>query len=107
MMARYIDAEALKRNIRVNLMPNVDIDGTVSVENAERYFLNLIDKTSTADVVEVKHGVWILEHEVVYDDCDTYLETMYKCSICGRYEHTQEPYCHCGAKMHLEEGAET
>ena len=60
-----------------------------------------------ADFVEVKHGVWILEHEVVYDDCDTYLETMYKCSICGRYEHTQEPYCHCGAKMDLEEGAET
>lgn len=53
-MARYIDAETLKRNIRVNLMPNVDIDGTVSVENAERYFLNLIDKTITADVVEVE-----------------------------------------------------
>ena len=48
-----IDTEKLKRNIRVNLMPNVDIDGTVTVENAERYFLNLIDKTSTADVVEV------------------------------------------------------
>ena len=52
-MARYIDAEKLKSNIRVNLMPNVDVDGTVTVENAERYFLNLIDKTSTADVVEV------------------------------------------------------
>ena len=52
-MARYIDAENLKRNIRVNLMPNVDVDGTVTVENAERYFLNLIDKTSEADVVEV------------------------------------------------------
>ncbi len=49
----YIDAENLKRNIRVNLMPNVDVDGTVTVENAERYFLNLIDKTSTANVVEV------------------------------------------------------
>lgn len=35
-MAKYIDAETLKRNIRVNLMPNVDVDGTVSVENAER-----------------------------------------------------------------------
>ena len=52
-MARYIDAETLKRNIRVNLMPNVDVDGTITVENAERYFLNLIEKTSTADVVEV------------------------------------------------------
>ena len=52
-MARFIDAEILKRNIRVNLMPNVDFDGLVTVENAERYFLNLIEKTSTADVVEV------------------------------------------------------
>lgn len=58
----YVDTEKLKRNVRVNLMPNVDVDGTVTVENAERYFLNLIDKTSTADVVEVvrcgkcKHG---------------------------------------------------
>ena len=52
-MARYIDAELLKKNIRVNLMPNVDVEGTVTVENAERYFLNLIDKASSADVVEV------------------------------------------------------
>lgn len=50
----YVDAEKLKKNVRVNLMPNVDVDGTVTVENAERYFLNLIDKTSTADVVEVE-----------------------------------------------------
>jgi hypothetical protein len=28
-------------------------DGTVTVENAERYFLNLIKKQPTADVVEV------------------------------------------------------
>lgn len=52
-MARYIDADVLKRNIRINLMPNVDVDGTVTVENAERYFLNLIDKSSTADVAEI------------------------------------------------------
>ncbi len=49
----YVDTETLKRNIRVNFMPNVDIDGTVTVENAERYFLNLIEKTSTVDVVKV------------------------------------------------------
>ena len=52
-MERYVNNETLKRNIRVNFMPNVDVDGTVAVENAERYFLNLIDKTSTADVAEV------------------------------------------------------
>ena len=98
----YVDAEILKRNIRVNLMPNVDIDGTVTVENAERYFLNLIDKTSTADVVEVKHGEWIIETRVIgVEEC--FRGT---CSVCGRTvarRRTKDilelPYCHCGAKM--------
>lgn len=49
----YVDIEKLKKNIRVNLIPNVDIDGTVTVEDAERYFLNMINKTSAVDVVEV------------------------------------------------------
>lgn len=94
-MARYIDAEKLKRNIRVNLMPNVDVDGTVTVENAERYFLNLIDKTSTADVAEVKHGQW---WRYGYK---------YECSICrakinldGTPIQNGMYYCpNCGARM--------
>ena len=65
-MARYIDAETLKKNIRVNLMPNVDVDGTVTVENAERYFLNLIEKTTTADVEEVPK--WIDVNERLPDE---------------------------------------
>lgn len=94
----YIDKELLKRNIRVNLMPNVDIDGTVTVENAERYFLNLIDKTSTADVEEVKHGEWKHSMEVG----QTYNYHYWNCSLCGASAFTSgyEKYCHeCGAKM--------
>lgn len=87
----YVDTEKLKRNIRVNLMPNVDSDGTVTVENAERYFLNLIDKTSTADVAEVKHGYWIEDGEYQV------------CSECGEEHHWDEyraTYCEdCGAIM--------
>lgn len=52
-MARYIDADKLALEVQRYLMPNVDDDGTVTVENAERYFLNLIKKQPTADVVEV------------------------------------------------------
>ena len=91
----YVDIEKLKRNIRVNLMPNVDIDGTVAVEDAERYFLNLIDKTPIADVVEVKHGEWKLHP----DGSGT-------CSCCNRtqksvwdYDNTQNFCGHCGANM--------
>ena len=33
---------ALEVMVQRHLMPNVDIDGTVSVENAERWFLKLL-----------------------------------------------------------------
>ena len=80
-------------------MPNVDIDGTVAVEDAERYFLNLIDKTSTADVMEVKHGEWIKE--------DNGTQYWYQCSECSerppynRYKELWLSACcpNCGAKM--------
>lgn len=94
----YIDAEKIKRHIRVNLMPNVDVDGTITVENAERYFLNLIDKTSTADVTEVKHGGWV----------DAYISGVhhYRCTNCGEYieaiwtANFDYSYCpNCGALM--------
>ncbi len=92
----YVDTEKLKRNIRVNLMPNVDLDGTVTVENAERYFLNLIEKTSTADVEEVKHAEW--SHLGADEWC---------CTNCGEVVTTEgswdiplKKYCNeCGAKM--------
>ncbi len=48
--ARYIDAEALKLNIQRYIIPNIDDDGTVSVENAERYFISLLDKAPAEDV---------------------------------------------------------
>ena len=113
----YIDTEKLKRNIRVNLMPNVDADGTVTVENAERYFLNLIEKTSTADVIEVKHGEWIYKHRhrggferrTAYDEFNNphtvTLDNRYECdepycSVCGKLGGGFLNYCgNCGAKM--------
>lgn len=110
-MARYIDAEIPKKNTRANLMPNVDIDGTITVENAERHFLNLIDKTPTADVEEVRHGEWVLMGTEMFMD-GSYASKLC-CSLCSRevgvcHEHDSDkysyakvmyPYCHCGAKM--------
>lgn len=94
----YVEAEKLKRNIRVNLMPNVDVDGTVTVENAERFFLDLIDKTSTADVEEVKHAYW--EEHVEKGNC--FEHAYYICTNCGvgALDEGYEIRCHhCGAKM--------
>ena len=92
----YVDTEKLKKNIRVNLIPNVDVDGTVTVENAERHFINLIDKTSTTDVEEVKHGEWIVVGRTKSRSA------ILKCSNCERVRkgHGKSTFCpDCGAKM--------
>lgn len=49
----YISKEALVIDVQRYLNPNVDDDGTVTVENAERWFLSLINNQPIADVVEV------------------------------------------------------
>lgn len=51
--SKYIDCETIAREVKTHLMPNVDDDGTVTVENAERYFLNLLAKQPAEDVVKV------------------------------------------------------
>ena len=53
---KQIDADSLKLKVQRYLMPNVDDDGTVSVENAERYFLHLIDKEE-----EIKKPIIFIE----------------------------------------------
>jgi hypothetical protein len=58
----------------------------------------LITKYPTADVVEVKHGEWILTKTEIGWNCTEY-PAEYTCSVCGRKEKQEEPYCHCGAKM--------
>ena len=50
-MARYGDLDAVKLKVQRHLIPNTDDDGTVSVEDAERWFLKLLDEEPTADVV--------------------------------------------------------
>ena len=54
-MNKYINANAVKLDIRRYLMPNVDDDGTVTVENAERHFLNLLDNAPAEEVEKVVH----------------------------------------------------
>lgn len=70
-----------------------------------------ISQTPAADVVEVRHGRWVPEiHHtylpVEYDDAGgpiLHEYTSYRCSLCGREETKEEPYCHCGARMDKED----
>lgn len=63
-----------------------------------------------ADVAEVRHGRWNPEiHHtdipVEYDqngDPILHEYTSFRCSLCGREELKEEPYCHCGARMGKE-----
>lgn len=61
------------------------------------------DELPTADVEPVRHGEWRLVRRMAA--CGEY-----ECSVCGRIETfgcfnkpENNPYCHCGAKMELEE----
>ena len=58
----------------------------------------------TVDAVEVVHGRWEPHYETFDEDKAVGVlggeyQTGWLCSVCGRYEPTEEPYCNCGAKM--------
>jgi hypothetical protein len=57
------------------------------------------------DAEPVRHGRWEADMVTEYKTYPAYTyKSGYKCSLCGRRERTnKEPYCHCGAKMDLEE----
>lgn len=73
--------------------------GFCDIENAAR----LINGIPAADVEPVRHGEWRLVRRMAA--CGEY-----ECSVCGRIETfgcfnkpENNPYCHCGAKMDLED----
>ena len=74
--------------------------GTCSSDNV--LLKHLLEDTPTADVVEVKHGKWMVTKTERSWNCAEY-PTEYTCSECGRTEHQIEPYCNCGAKMDKED----
>ena len=102
-MPEYIERETVVTKVKTYIMPNVDIDGTVSIENAERYFLNLLAETPAVDVVEVKHGEWVKKpSRFGLEGFSTFA-----CSVCDKRFtfHPGYDFCPgCGADM--REGVE-
>ena len=100
-MARYIDAdkfiEELKELQQVH-SPSMSKIANEAIDLGLSLAMRTARKSPTADVVEVKHGEWILtKTEFGWNCCEYPVE--YTCSVCGRTEKYEEPYCHCGAKM--------
>lgn len=101
-MSDYISREAAKQILSVLL-----------VKDAAECACNLIDSVFPADVEPVRHGKWNIR---LADEMTLCLE----CSECGRKVDNIDlhylleageygeacrryPYCHCGAKMELED----
>ena len=95
-MSRYIDADKIKWREEKDQIFGRDI------VFAELWQVNEIP---TADVKEVKHGIWYVIH-----DEDWFGGGRYECSECGYgfsfggfHEMDEQYYCpHCGAEMEVE-----
>lgn len=63
-MSKYIDAESLAAKVRKYLNPYTDESGMVSVENADRWFLSLIENEPTVDVIILPCPIGTLVYQI-------------------------------------------
>ena len=99
-MSDCISREALMKRLGKNLA--ACNPGTFS-ELCYADAIETVKHFPAADVEPVRHGEWRLVRRMAA--CGEY-----ECSVCGRIETfgcfnkpENNPYCHCGAKMDLEE----
>lgn len=107
-MARYIDADKLMHTLGIadECKKCTFCIGAICTNESD--FVDActaIAEAPTADVQEVKHGIWYVIH-----DEDWFGGGRYECSECGYgfsfggfHEMDEQYYCpHCGAKMEVE-----
>lgn len=101
MQKEYIEREAARIAYKMSLKSNNHIvEGASAIHVQEhRHILHILDKIPAADVVEVRHGRWLLERT---PDGKPYC---FHCSVCDDDFHhigimTVYDYCpNCGAYM--------
>ena len=94
-MAEYYEAETLLEFVKQN---TPHIDGETTMKCVERAIRN----APTADVVEVKHGEWIVAEECKTPLSHGYIRTekTYICPFCHYHFRKKMKHCgECGAKM--------
>jgi DNA-directed RNA polymerase subunit RPC12/RpoP len=103
-MPEYIDKETVLQDMAERYdCYNPEIEADRNIRKGLIFARMIIDKQSTADVQEIKHGKW------EYDSGDVGY-TNYLCSECKNFLTFYEeidlyPYCpYCGAKMEVENG---
>lgn len=106
-MARYIDADEFCGWLETVLKdfgePNINIRPVAfGSQNALRSVLEVVKKQPTADVVEVKHGEWIIQPKIQIPLSYAYIRKMllYSCPYCKKEYRQKMNYCgNCGTKM--------
>lgn len=98
-MSRYIDAEEFIEDIKIEYT-NFMMDGLKGTPRrmalSAKDVVERINEIPTADVQEVKHGIWTTKR-TLYHDGETY------CSLCDYESEAKHKYCpSCGAKMDEE-----
>jgi hypothetical protein len=95
-MAEHIEREALIRRLKASPLGMRDASGCF----VKTGIIDLVKRQPAADVVEVRHGVWVETKPQPRSEKSCLKNYIfYKCSLCGRFEMHKEPYCNCGAKM--------
>lgn len=97
-MAEYIEKEKLMAfPIRIDHYDekNGNLQFVLGIESVLEYAENL----PTVDAEPVRHGKWIPIIDRPTWACAFHKLAGYQCSLCGRIEKENEPYCNCGAKM--------
>ncbi|MBO4854069.1 MAG: hypothetical protein J5482_02840 [Oscillospiraceae bacterium] len=93
-MKEYIEREAV-----LDTLAKDDLKRTDEEKVAVLYCYDRIKKVPAADVVEVRHGKWIIRNSGAYGQTQTF------CSVCKKHsgigsKRQTPPYCpKCGAKM--------
>ena len=92
---------------RRNIISSVDADWNANEIEAINFALSALRPVSRERIEKVWKGEWIKERRqtyipVEYDEQGEVILhdfVVYRCSICGRENTKEEPFCNCGAPM--------
>ena len=98
-MAEYIEREMLRQEIERIYLKHFAKSRERFVQDTFKAMFKRIDGAPAADVAPVVHGRWIPVIDEPTPLRKFAMLSGYKCSVCGRYENQEEPYCNCGARM--------
>ena len=92
---------------RRNIISSVDADWNANEIEAINFALSALRPVGRERIEKVWKGEWIKERRqtyipVEYDEQGEVILhdfVVYRCSICGRENTKEEPFCNCGAPM--------